>query len=614
MNIQDLREKLSGADQEYYDNTVINPSLTDQEYDNLVKQYKKLTGESWMAFGSLGTHKHKYPMLSLDKAHTEQDMIDFKTNKQWSDNLIVMPKLDGGALSIESLNLILTRGKLVSNVSYGENITKQAIRIPGVKEAYEKYSHLGVVRGEVVLPRANLELINKSLDDKDKYVNCRNACTGIMKNQSNTSLLKYLMFIPYLAVSDKGVTVIGDHIKQLDSLNYEDLNNQYQQWLTSLDFDIDGIVLHCKDLAGLPPTTRYPVHSLALKFKTETAETVLREILWSAGRTGRVTPVGIFDPVELDGTTVTRCTLHNLDQLTNLGITEGSRVELFKSGQIIPQVYKVLEAGSNQLKVPTTCPECSEPLNKLSVDLVCNNVSCPVKIIDGLVFNFNKSNLDVDGTGEEAINILVNQLGFKTLLDVYRLTTEPSLVTKLGNCKHNNISFGIKRANKLRDALLISLQQPWNRLLHSLGIPGLGHDQASSIAFLYSLDELSKTSVDELVSIKGIGLKTAQEIRNWFDTNQWATNLSKLFNTNKVTQAEKLSGPLDNQVICITGTFSISRNQIEKILVNNGASVSKDVNKQTTILIAGDKAGSKLEKAKKLNIKIEGWEYVKSLL
>lgn len=611
MTKEQIIEKLTKADQEYYDNSVINPSLTDQEYDLLVAQYKKLTGESWMSFGSSGTQEHSKPMLSLEKAHTEEEMIKFLETRKWTDNLIIMPKLDGGALSIESKTKILTRGKLVSGVSYGEDITKQAIRIPGVLDSLKTYK--GIIRGEVVLPTKNLQEINKTLDDKNKYINCRNACTGIMKNTKDTYLLKYLKFIPYLSITNKP-EVIGDYCYKLDKLDYNLIKSWYSKFLEELDFDIDGVVIHCPDLANIPSATKYPIHSLALKFKTDTAETTLIGIEWHAGRTGRVIPVGEFNPVELDGTTVTKCTLHNLDQLKKSNLTIGSRVELFKSGQIIPQVYKVLEVAPGELEIPTTCPECKAPLSVGLVDLACDNNQCPVKLVDGLVFSFNKTNLDVDGTGEEAIKLLIQTAKIANLADVYKAMSDPTVVKTLGLAKHNNISFGSKRANKLRDAVLASTSKPWSLLLRSLGIVGLGHDQASSIAVLYSLDDLLTITTDDLVKIKGIGKNTAEEVVNWIKSNPWVTDLKQWFTTDKETPKALSSGSLSGLSICITGKFSMSRSQIETLLADNGAVISSSLSKQTNILIAGTDAGSKLDKAKKLGIEIKDWSFINQML
>lgn len=643
MNLEELINKLREADKAYYDDN--KPIMPDHEYDGLVEEYFKLTETKWMTFESGGTIQHNRPMLSLNKAHTLEEVY-----KQLGTDTecVLMPKIDGGGLSLwyspeGDLIRAVTRGKLVAGISYGEDVTANARMIKGIPLKVDTEGGSLEVRGEVYMTQSDLELANQLR--KEPFRNTRNAATGILRKDSDVTNLKYVRFVAY--------NVFDPTRPHHEDMKFYSFKNQLE-WLTKNSFKVpdtrttttanleledfnenvcklqeygtDGVVVMINDMSlqrSMGYSSRYPEFAIAFKFKTETAETTIRKIEWTATRTGRVVPTAIFDEVELDDTNVSRATLHNAKNVADLNIAIGDIVEVFKANMIIPQVSKIVTPNPNReiyydnpfvcggptYYIPKQCPSCNSQLswNDTYVDIVCTNFKCPPKLVGALTNAAGKKNWDIDGLGESVAEALAETM-VGDLADLFELKDyeEALSLIKLSG----SIRFGESRTRTLLDQIEKAKSKPWHVTLHALGCPGLGEPECKLIAQQYSLIDLINNSTEEdfvtdLVSIKGIGKKTAETFKQWLlDNSEWLLRLElQGLNTSK-EEVKQASGILVDKTLCITGTHSVPRSVLEQLITDHGGTLTSSVSKKLGYLVAGENAGSKLDKATKLGVTI----------
>lgn len=640
MNLEEETNKLKEADTAYYDND--DQVLEDHEYDQLVATYMQLTGEKWVAFGATGTIEHKRPMLSLDKARTLEEVIKFFPDDMTSVH--IMPKIDGSSLALwyskdGDLVRAITRGKIVAGVSYGEDVTEQAKKLKTIPTKITRMGFPVEIRGEVWMSPQNLADANllRSKLGEEEFKNTRNAASGILRKSSNTQCLEFVNFVAYSAFKqsvpqheDMWFKNFADQLNWLSDQNFDipDTICKYifnlvthgmaeiEDFMRSCSYPTDGVVLmttHMDKQRSLGLGSRFPKYALAYKFQTETAQTKILDILWTATRTGMVKPKAIFEPIELDDTTVEQATLHNAKHVQNMGLGIGDLVEVYKSNQIIPQVAKVITSAQQGSSLPVSCPSCQSTLewSDTNTDLVCANIKCPPKLVDLLVYTGNKKNLDINLLGDAVAETLVEKGLVTSLADLFRL---PNKKQELSTMMIDNITFGASRASTLIDGINKSRLKPWHIVLHSLGCPGLGEPECRQIAKKYSLlslmttvnegflDELQK----ELVTLKGIGKTTAENFIDWLShNNDVLTDI--LFNSGldtNVIDSSPSTGVLLGNTFCITGTHSVPRGVIEKLITDNGGVLTTSVSKKLSYLVAGTEAGNKLEKATKLGVKV----------
>lgn len=700
MTEQELVAKLQEADKAYYD--LDNPIMPDHEYDRLVLEYEILTGTRWMFQGSSGSVKHKRPMVSLFKVHTVPELVKFLDLVD-STELLVMPKIDGGGLSLwygPSGNLIraITRGKLVAGESFGEDVTSQAKLIQGIPHTITPMGYPVEVRGEVFMYEDGFEeaVYQREQEGKEPFKNSRNAASGILRNESQSHYCKFVNFVGYevfqqdlLHHEDKWFEKFSDKLIWLDHngfgtteimfLPYSNLKGEdpvhgtcsiketfghsddkfvleylSDQFLGNVSEPNDGVVIMLDDMdvcRSLGYSRTHPNFGVAFKFATETAETTIRAIHWTATRTGRVVPKAIFDEVELDGTTVGQATLHNYKNVLDLDIRVNDVAEVFKANMIIPQIARIVGKAwtlSPEPNTVTECPSCESTLviNDTSVDLICTNPDCKPKLVGAIVNACGKKNWDVD-LGDSVAEALVNSEMVTSLADLfnlraptewYREPVQTSSVVKPGRPSKLNtmepapsdrlrqlaslklggkVSFGMSRARKLMDALEGAKSKPWHITLHALGCPGLGEPECKKIASRYGLYELLEVGPDpvkdtedywleQLISIKGMGKVTAKSVVDWVKSNyHWLEDLEALgLNTEAEGESIQVNGPLTGKTLCITGSFKIPRAVLESKVLESGGSVSSSISKKTTYLLAGDNAGTKLDKALKLGVPV----------
>lgn len=636
--IKELESTLDKADIAYYD--LSDPIMEDHEYDLLVKEYFELTKIKWMRQGNSGSIAHSRPMLSLNKAHTPEEV----ESQLGSHFKVVSPKIDGGGLSLMydasgNFTQALTRGKVVSGISYGEDVTNTVKLIPGLKLRINSPGHPVEVRGEYYMPLDLLEVANaKRIEEgSKKFKNTRNAAAGILRNDDG-SYVDFIRFIAYNAFNStvphyndqwfgRYVDMIGwlrtegfntAPLDPIDDSSLTTLEDLYKKYVNRCPYAIDGIVLTIDDMAvqrSMGSNNRYPEYSIAYKFEDQVATSILRGIEWSATRTGRIVPVGVFDPVELDNTTVERATMHNYKNVFDKGFRIGHEVKVIRANQVIPQI-EPLEPGIPQVTyIPKQCPSCDYELrmNDTRVDLICLNPQCGPKLVGSIVNAASKKNWDIDGLGESVAQILVDNKLVKDLSDLFKLPEAGELAI----LTHEGRKFGLSRARKLLDGIATAKLKPWHITLHALGCPGLGEPECKAIAQTYSLHDLldsigpdpiesdKEYYIDKLSDIKGIGTTTAKSFVNFIIYNYyWLEDLTVLgVDTNKEIIVQS-SGNLNGLSFCITGTHSRPRSIIEKLITDNGGTITSSVSKKLNYLVAGDNAGSKLDKASKLGLNI----------
>ncbi len=649
--LEELKSSLVAADRNYYD--LNRPSITDHAYDLLCAQYLVRTGILWKSQGSTGDVAHERPMLSLDKAHG----VDEVSSSLGVDTKVcITPKIDGLGLSLRfskcgQLVRGLTRGKLVDKVSYGEDVTAQARKVQGVLGVSLALGKPVEVRGEVYLPPAALAAINteRVTAGEKPYVNARNAAAGILRSV-DSRWHQELKFIAVKALNplqeqhdddlfkteksmfewlqESGFTVPPQEYDALRTFSVEDLT-LFRSTAEELgDYETDGVVLTVDSWAqqrSMGLASKFPRYAVAYKFEDETVETTLHGILWSTSRTGRCVPKFVFDPVELEGATIECATAHNYANVLKLNAQPGDIVEVYRANQIIPQVRRVVAKNSSlgastKGQCPTACGSCAGPLTVGAVDLTCDNPSCGARLPELLQYACGKKNLDVDGVGPALAEALVESefLNIENLYDFLALAESETVklrnMNDLPDLDVGGKRLGTSAAQKLLDGIEKARSKPWNIVLHSLGCPGLGEPECRSITAEWGLNELlymvsqedTSTFLQELVSLKGVGTKTAESFISWLDANyDWLYKLNKLgFNTEAAPAAAPVSTQLSGMSFCLTGSLSKPRPVFEALILDAGGSVSGSVSKKLTFLVAGAEAGSKLEKAEKLGVQV----------
>lgn len=643
-----LTDWLRDRDREYY--VEDNPTVEDSVYDAAVQAYKKLAGKSWEVLGApsekLTRVPHVTPMLSLYKV---TEILGADGLVVWTPHseevYVLLPKIDGMAGRIK-----YTDGKLVGAVSRGDGSVGESI-LHSLRPILGSFIPVELpdpppgdfyVGGEVYLPKAFFPLVGGA--------NPRNAGAGLVRRQTPDPKQAYLRFVAYNLIDSTGHA--GEtYLEQLEwlrcqgfevpphiTINGEDFPHlevpglHPDEWLNpdeTLPYEIDGAVLTLNNLAkraALGETGHHPRWAVAVKFETKTAVAELLAMEWNAGRTGVIPPTAVFTAVNLCGTVVTRATMHNLEHYQKMQARVGDKVIIEKRGDIIPAVKgkvdpaPVTASVPMSLPYPATCPTCSHPTVVSLPHLVCVNPGCKAKLVSLIEHACKRPNLDVNGVGEEVAQAVVDAGLVKNLEDFLKLTEE-----QLANMPFGKGTFGTVRAKKLVTNLEKTSEKPWNVVLHSLGCPGLGEPEADLIAAKFDLVTMVMMPPVqlkmELMSIKGVGEKTAVAFTEWLRVNQnWLARYTfhsdgqlaslggivTVLNTHpEVIDTRKQT--LLGYTIVLTGTFSskAARSDYEKRLKALGCEVPGSVSAKTTYLVAGANVGAtKTDAAKKHGVKV----------
>ncbi len=645
-----LIEEISEHNRLYYENDA--PAISDAEYDRLFdrlieleKKYKDLQSpdsptQKVGAKPSKGFEplSHRIPMLSLQKVTSFDEFIEFdkrvKNLLETTDDVeyITEPKLDGLAVELIYENGIFMRGATRGDGTTGENITQNLKTIKSIPlklsaKTAKRYPLLEV-RGEVIMKLSDFEKFNSklALENSPLLANPRNGAAGSLRQlDSKVTASRPLLFYAY-GVSDNNLekldtqqTVIeflsdekflindliyiGESVKEVKII-FENLANARPD----LDYEIDGMVIKVNSFESqniLGQIARAPRWAVAWKFAAEQAETILEDVEFSVGRTGVITPVAKLKPVKVAGVTVSNASLHNEDELRNLDIRIGDSVIIERAGDVIPKVIRVLQekrnGKTNEIMFPKSCPSCNESIYRPEGEAAyrCINISCPAQL-EGRIFHFaSKGGLDIVGLGDKLARQLIEKKIVQDPSDLFYLTTEILLPLDL---------MADKKADNLLREIEQSKKSELPKLIYALGIIGVGETAALLLAeHFVSFQKLQDSTIEELIDISGIGPNIALNIIEFFKSSSNRIMLDKMKSAGvqfpdyiKIN----LSDRFKNKVFVITGTLTKPRNHYKNIIVDNGGKVAAAISHKTNFLLAGENSGSKLEKAKKLQIQV----------
>lgn len=654
--INELIEKIEELNYHYY--TLDAPLVSDGEYDKLYDRLKELEEETGFSpenspskkvggqvLEKFEKHFHISRLYSQDKAQSFEDLENWigrvnrlrdSYNESHEDKLddieyILEYKFDG-----LTINLTYEDGKLINaatrgNGSVGEEISAQVHTIKSVPRTIKEQSLLEI-QGEALMLLSELERYNK--ENEFQLKNARNAAAGALRNLDTTetrkrNLIAYIYNISTTNLDfkseeemldflkDQGFVVHPYHkkvktydeiIKELDKIEVE---------RKTLDILTDGVVIKINDKKtqqALGYTNKFPRWSLAYKFEAEEYTTTLLDVVWNVGRTGKVTPSAILEPVDFSGVTVSRATLNNYDDILRKKVKLGSRVFIRRSNDVIPEILGVVDENQDGTKIidkPSHCPYCGSELIEGNVHIICpNSLSCTPQLLARIEHFASRNAMDIEGLSEKTIGQLMDELGIKEVYDLYDLSYDDLIDLD---------RFGPKKTNNLLDAIEASKDVDLNRFIYAIGIPNVGERTARDLASQFkNFASLRKAKASELTQIPDIGDITAENIMEFFaDANiNEAIDLllSKGININEDIN-EASTSILEGLTYVITGTIdNYKRDEIKDLIEKNGGKVTGSVSKNTDALICGENAGSKLDKAKSLDIKVIDGNELKEFL
>lgn len=637
MIYQDYVELVKDMEKYTYYYYVLNePLVDDSTFDAYLKQIQNFEKENpskilpnspTQKVGGSSTFnpvKHIKRLYSLDNVFNTEELKDWilKLGIPSETKMTYSYKFDG-----LSLNLLYRDGKLVSALTRGdgvtgEDVTGNAIFVKNVRKEIPYKGEIEI-RGEVIMPNSKFEEINKfrtSLGEK-LLSNPRNAASGSLR-QKDPSITKErgLVFYPWgIGKCEEAVYKINNYsLYRILELIYtwmeiEDFNffegieskiptdkiDTIIKSRDSLDIMIDGLVCFVDDIKiqnALGYTIKSPKFGIALKFPAIERETQLIGITWQIGRTGVLTPVAEITPVDIDGVKVSRCTLHNHSEIERLGLKLGDHIRIIRSGDVIPKILSFniekRNGSESDIVVPKNCPCCSFPLFKHGVLLKCTNPICKERVINSLIHFTSRECMDMKGLGESTIEILVKTNKVKTIPDFFKLTEEDFMSLE---------GFSEKKTRIALDSIKSTFECDLWRLIHGLGIDLIGKSASKKIEENFGLEFINKETSD-FEKIEGFGQEASRSLYNFIISNK--TMIESLLEIIKPKIKPKVEGRLNGRIICITGNFNKPRNDLIKEIESLGGTYTNSVSKTTTDLLVGDNAGSKLDKAKNLGIKI----------
>ena len=635
---------------EYY--TSDNPSVSDSEYDRLYRELVELeTAYPDQVLADSPTHRvggkvldgfekysHQYPLYSLQDAFSREELeaFDARVRKEVAHPTYICElKIDGLSISLTYEKGILVAGATRGDGSVGENITENLKRVKDIPLTLPEELDI-TVRGECYMPRASFDQVNQARQEngEPEFANPRNAAAGTLR-QLDTAVVAKRNLATFLyqeaspSTRDSQEKVLK-HLEQLGFVvnpkrilaeNIDEIWNFIQevgQERDNLSYDIDGVVIKVNDLASqeeLGFTVKAPKWAVAYKFPAEEKEAQLLSVDWTVGRTGVVTPTANLTPVQLAGTTVSRATLHNVDYITEKDIRKDDTVIVYKAGDIIPAVLRVVESkrvSEEKLDIPTNCPSCDSDLLRFEdeVALRCINPRCPAQIMEGLIHFASRDAMNITGLGPSIVEKLFAANLVKDVADIYRLQEEDFLLLE-----------GVKEksAAKLYQAIQASKENSAEKLLFGLGIRHVG-SKASQLLLqhFHSIENLAQADPEEVASIESLGGVIAKSLQTYFATEGSEILLKELkeagVNLDYKGQTVVADAALSGLTVVLTGKLErLKRSEAKGKLESLGAKVTGSVSKKTDLVVAGADAGSKLQKAQELGIEVRDEAWLESL-
>jgi len=655
----------------YYYYVLDNPLVTDEEYDKLykeVQEYEKAHPDEIdptsptqrvgdVVLAEFKKSKHITKMWSMEDVFSKEEFDEWVnkvkklTDKKFS--FYIEPKFDGA-----SLNLVYNNGKLIKaetrgDGEIGEDVTLNAKTINSIPLEIE-YKNFIEIRGEVLISKKDFEKLNEERIKKNEtpFANPRNAAAGSLRQlDPKITAKRPLLFFPwgvgypieilnsdeisinkYKEDKEKFIQKFQTYKKMMDfvySLGFkippkrgecdsEDVDcvykkyNEFIEMRDEISVMLDGMVVKVNNLNILESfgyTTKYPRWMVAFKFPAVEKETVLKDVIVQVGRTGVLTPVAVLEPVEIGGVIVERATLHNFDEIKRLDLRIGDHIIVIRSGDVIPKITKVLyykrNGNEKEIKRPTNCPVCGAEVLDEGALIKCQNLSCPARVVNTIIYFASKNCLDIEGLGESVAGLLYEKGLVRDITDLFKLKVED--LEKLPG-------FAKKKAENLVNAIKKTKGIECWRFVNSLGIEHIGEVASKKICEKFGV-EFYNIEAEKFLEIEGFGPEMVKSIEEFVKVNKNRIEiLIKYLEPKNPEKKEVKNSPFLNKTIVLTGTMKKSREDIKELLESLGAHVTNSVSKKTDFLIVGEDAGSKLEKAKKLGVKIlledEMWKMI----
>ncbi|UYF42431.1 NAD-dependent DNA ligase LigA [Arcobacter cryaerophilus gv. pseudocryaerophilus] len=628
-------EKLISWAKAYYVDD--EPIASDEEYDKLARECLEFENKNPNLINPNSPNRRVGGAIlkgfkkanHLSRMWSQEDVFNDKELEDWikraskvGDNLefFCQPKFDGASLNLIYENGILKQAITRGDGEIGEDVTQNAMTIQSIPlEIVEK--SLIEIRGEVVIKKSDFEDINieRLKNSESTFANPRNAAAGSLRQLDSSITSKRKLFFNAWGVGQNSLNFektsqMMDYIFSLGFVktpmqtlvkNIDDIKKLYENMIKKRDtfpMLLDGMVIKIDDITtqqDLGFTQKFPRWSCAYKFPAVEKTTKLKDIILQVGRTGVVTPVAIVEPVLIEGANVERATLHNFDEIQRLDLKIGDEIIIIRSGDVIPKITKVLkdrrDGNEKEILKPTICPDCSSELLIEDIMIKCQNLDCPSRVVNSIIYFASKNCLNIDGLGDKIVELLVNEKKIFDILDLYSLKYEDL---------ENLEGFKEKKINNLLNAIENSKNSELYRVLTALGIEHIGEVASKSICSKFGLD-LVDVSFEDLISIDGIGEQMANSFLEFFRVNrQFVLKLFDILKPKVTIKEEAKDNPFKNKTVVITGTMSKSRDEIKLFLEDLGAKVSSSVSKKTDFLIYGEDAGSKYDKAIELGIEI----------
>lgn len=642
--IEELKKLINYHNNLYYN--LDNPILSDTQYDELYQKLKALE-DAYPQFRTKNSPTqqvggkasksftqviHAVPMLSLDNSYNAQDIRAWheraaKILQTHHFEMVVEAKIDGVSCSLTYENGSLVQAASRGDGEVGEDITANVLTIQTIPHTLKGQIPVGKleIRGEVYIEKEALQVLNQLQQEKNEntFANTRNAAAGFLRHKNAevvaTRPLRFFAhsfgvgqvpadsFSSFISLCKQWGFVVGPvRVQTSDIEEIISFYNQFNATRHQLPFDVDGLVVKVNSFAYqqlLGTTAKSPRWAIAFKYPAPQATTTLNKVVFSVGRTGIITPVAELEPVKIGGVTVSNATLHNFDEVKRLGVHVGDTVIVERAGEVIPKIVKVVEQkGTQKILPPTICPVCGGKVYQEAgeVGFYCVNPSCPAQRRARLLHFASRNAMDIDGLGDVIMDQLLERQFVSNFADIYNLTFFHVL---------NLENFKDKKAQNLLDSIEASKQKPLAKLLFAFGIGLVGEKTAEILAdHFHTLDNLRNASLEELQSIREIGETVSQSIYDFFRDPKVCEQIEQLRQAglNFTQPQKKLSGHiLHGKTIVFTGELtSLKRTEAERLAKQYGGYASGSVSKKTSFVVAGENAGTKLNKAKELGIPI----------
>lgn len=627
---------------EYY--VLDNPSVPDREYDKLYDELKRLeeeTGE--VRFDSptrrvggepmkgFERHTHIARLYSLDKSvsYDELDAFFTRVGKAVENpEYTVEYKFDGLTMCLTYENGRFVRATTRGNGVVGEDVTAQCLTIKSFPLTID-YKGVAEIQGEAVIRLSVLEKYNQTA--KEQLKNARNAVAGAIRNLDPKITAERkceILFYNVNFLSDGFLETQEEHFGFLKKNGFkvypflrvcksvEEVRSAIEEIeleRKNIDVLTDGAVIKLNDCTAreaLGYTDKFPRFAIAYKFEAEERETVVHEIKWQVGRTGKLTPLALVEPVDLGGATVRKATLNNFGDLTKKDVKVGSRVLIRRSNEVIPEILGAVShtEGSVPVEKPQTCPFCGSEIKESGANLFCPNRECPPRVVQKLTHFCTKNAMDIEGMSEATLTLLNEKKAVKNFSDLYLLNEESF---------EGLDGFGKKKTENLLSAIRKSKNIPLDRFIYALGIGGIGRVASRDLAAFGSLEKVAALSEEELIAVENVGEITARAVAEYFRDGENRAEIEKLTSLGVAPFAKRQAagGKFAGQIVVLTGSLSsMSRSEAQKIIEEEGGVSGSSVTGKTTLVVAGESAGSKLDKAKKAGIPVIGEEEFLKLL